>query len=189
MEQELLKNGSLRIFVSKRELDAFGIRFETLDIRTERTRAFLTAVLLAANATAEMDLSRLTIEALPTEEGCLLLLTPLWATPRKLRSRRAESPLVYHFASTDALLALAKGWKRLYPAPHRLGNPLGASSLYAFADGYRLVLSPVSPLSRAASVLLDEWGVRAGVGDAAAAFAAEHGKALCVGDALPRLCG
>lgn len=43
------------------------------------------------------------------------------------------------------------------------------------------------PLTKEASALLQEFAQPAGEGDAAAAFAAEHGQPLAIGDALPRL--
>ena len=188
MEQELLKNGSVRIFVSAREMDAFGITFASLDIHTEATRTFLAAVLLAAGDCAAFDLSRVTVEALPTEDGCILLLSPSWTLARRVR-RKNGTPLIYEFSSADALLGLAAAWRKRYAPPSYLGCALSASSLYTFAEGYRLILYPLSPLSLSARQLLCEWGQKAGYGEAAVAFTAEHGHAVCIGDALPRLCG
>ena len=60
--------------------------------------------------------------------------------------------------------------------------------LYRFDKKYRLVLYPGTPLSREIGNLLGEFARPAGEGDAAAAYTAEHGESIAVGDALNRIC-
>ena len=190
MEREFLKNGSLRIFVSEQELAACGLSFSALDVHSGQTRALLGALLLEAGVAPQSGLRQLTVEALPVSGGVLFLLTPAWQLPRRLRLRNSRSPLIYTLADADALLALARGWRRLHPSSSApLGHPLGQSSLYRMGERYLLLLYPLTPLSRSIQVPLHTFGTASGSGDAAAAFIEEHGTALCIGDALSRLCG
>lgn len=65
---------------------------------------------------------------------------------------------------------------------------MAGSSLYRFDGRYRLVVYPASTLPKGVGQLFAEFARSAGEGDAAAAFTAEHGQAVAVGDALSKLC-
>ena len=120
------------------------------------------------------------VEALPLDGGCLLLFTPVEGR-RRSRMKRAVGPYVYEVETADQLLGMARSLSRI-------SAPLTGSSLYSFGKGYRLVLYPAAPLARGVGDLLGEFARQAGEGDAAAAFTAEHGRPIAVGDALARLC-
>lgn len=189
MQRDLLPNGSLKIYLTNEDLQEWGLCFDSLNIHSASTKAILAALLASAKQDMGFDSEHLLVEALPLEEGCLLLFTPMLDTaPRKLRLRRAGNPLVYHLEDAESLLALAEGWCRFYPPEAPLGSPFGASSLYRFGDGYRLVLYPLSPLRKGAQQLLSELGTFVGEGETAVAFAAEHGAPMLIGNALQELC-
>ena len=181
VKMDLLENGCLKILLTEDDLRELGLSFDTLDYSNESTRGALRRLLEEAKEETGFDASGgLLIEALPVDGGCLLLLTPTGAR-RHVRMRRAAGPYVYELDDADAVLGLARGVKET-------ASPVLGSSLYRFDNRYRLVLYPGSPLSRQMGHLLHEFARAAGEGDAAAAYTAEHGQSIAVGDALLRLC-
>lgn len=178
---ELTDSGCLKVWLSEEDLAELGLTFESLDYEDPITRDAMKILLTAARKeTGFQAEGGLMVEALPVDGGCLLLFTPA-ENRRRTRMKRAVGPYVYELDNADQLLGMARSLGRA-------AAPLTGSSLYAFGRGYRLVLYPAAPLARGVGDLLDEFARRAGEGDAAAAFTAEHGRPLAVGDALDRLC-
>lgn len=168
MQIDLTDNGCLTLMLSDDELSAMGLSFEQLDRHDPKTRRMLRTVLqVARRRCGFVPQGALSVEALPTADGCLLLITPL--------VQEADSPRIYHVPNEDALLQIAAAWR--LPA-HPWGQ---SSSLYRTADGFRLILYGVPPFAA-----LTEC---ASLTDEGESFVAEHGHALCIGDALPRLGG
>lgn len=182
MRMQRLENGCLTILLSDQELSGMGVSFGTLNYQEPATRQALKDLLSAAQEQAGLPPDKhMLVEALPVEEGCLLLVTPL-PRRRQIRMRRLEKPRVYAIADTNSLLALAVGMGRT--AGHL--PPLLASSLYRFEGGYRLVVYPARTPARLWR-LLSEFGRAVGEGETAAAIAAEHGTPIALGNALDRL--
>ena len=183
MHIERLGNGCLRILLSEQEvaehrLDIVSLQNGQADLQEGLRR-------LLAKAKERIGFSttgRLLVEAIPLDGGYLLLVTPQTAH-RSLRIRRAAGPLVFTIASEDHLLSLAQSWQRW---PHR-ARELCASSLYRSDEGYFLVIYPAITFSKHTRQLLDTFAVSHKQGHTAAAFVAEHAKALVIGDALPKL--
>ena len=170
---DLSGNGCLTLLLSDEELSGLGLSFEELDYQSPKTRRMLHTLLqLARRETGYAPEGALLIEALPLEGGCLLLVTPEGSHPLP----EAEAPVVFFVADGDALLQIAAAW----PAgPHPLGE---GSSLYRGEEGFWLIL-----YGGAGSPALFECAEELADGEGAAAFAAEHGTPLFIGDALPRL--
>ena len=181
MRMELTDSGCLKVWLSEEDLAELGLTFESLDYGDPVTRDAMKIILTAARKeTGFQAEGGLMVEALPVDGGCLLLFTPA-ENRRRTRMKRAVGPYVYELDNADQLLGMARSFGRA-------AAPLTGSSLYAFGKGYRLVLYPAAPLARGVGDLLDEFARRTGEGDAAAAFTAEHGRPIAVGDALNRLC-
>ena len=182
MHMERLGNGCLTILLSDQELSGMGVSFGSLDYQEPETRQALQSLLTAAREEAGLPPEKhMLVEALPVEDGCLLLITPM-PRRRQIRMRRMEKPRVLSVADTDNLLRLAAG---LHKTVGHL-PPLLASSLYRFEGGYRLVIYPSRTPSQVWH-LLSEFGQAAGEGETAVAFTAEHGTVITIGDALERL--
>jgi negative regulator of genetic competence, sporulation and motility len=178
---DLLKNGCLKILLTEDELRDFNLTFEALDYNNENTRSALHQLLEKARRQTGFDASgSFIIEALPVDGGCMLLLTPT-CDNRRVRMKRVAGPYIYELDDADSVLHFAES-----VGEH--AAPLYGSSLYRFDKGYRLVLYPGAPLSREMGNILGEFARPAGEGDAAAAYTAEHGESIVVGDALNRLC-
>lgn len=185
MQMEPLAGGCLKILLSSEDLARYALSFDTLDYKNEPTRRALSALLREAQTVCDFPLNEpLLIEALPIEDGCLLLITPD-RSGRRVRLKRSSGPYIYEVESTDRLLQLAGGLARLSREQnHRF---VGSSSLYRYGNTYHLVLYPLHPLPARLRRLLDALTTPRGQGDSAAAFSAEHGTAVSVGDALERL--
>ena len=176
MKMELLENGCLKIMLTEEDLDRLGLSFASLDYDAPATRSALQTLLMAArNETGFDPAGGLVVEALPVDEGCLLLFTPT-GNHRRIRLKKAVGP----FRLAEGLLRYRQ------PLEKRL-LPSAGSSLYLFGEKYRLVLYPAAALPRGVQDLMREFSRCAGEGDAAAAYTAEHGRAIAVGDALLRL--
>jgi negative regulator of genetic competence, sporulation and motility len=177
---DLLKNGCLKILLTEDELRDFNLTFEALDYNNENTRSALHQLLEKARRQTGFDASgSFIIEALPVDGGCMLLLTPT-CDNRRVRMKRVAGPYIYELDDADSVLHFAES-----VGEH--AAPLYGSSLYRFDKGYRLVLYPGAPLSREMGNILGEFARPAGEGDAAAAYTAEHGESIVVGNALNRL--
>ena len=188
MKMELLENGCLKILLSEDDLQALGLNFDRLDYDNASTREAIQALLLTAREeTGFHPAGGLLVEALPVDGGCLLLLTPT-AGHRRIRLKRAVGPYVYEAEDAEQLFRLADGLTRYQSAADARVQPWAGSSLYQFGEKYRLVLYPSTILPKGMDDLLLEFVRSAGEGDAAAAYTAEHGRAIAVGDALVRLC-
>lgn len=178
---DLLENGSLKILLTEDDLRDLNLTFENLDYNNENTREALHHLLeIARQETGFDSTGSLVIEALPVDGGCLLLLTPT-SGKRHVRMKRVVGPYIYELDDADDVLNLARSIGDHTPS-------MIGSSLYRFGGHYRLILYPGSPLPREMGYLLHEFAHAAGEGDAAAAYTAEHGESIAVGDALNLLC-
>ena len=177
-----MRGGGYRVFLSDDDLKQWGLSFTTLDSGSPATRALLSAVSLIVRD-GEWEDDGMEVEAFPVEGGCFLLFTPSKPAVRRATCRRAAAPLLYRVPDADALMGLAAALKPASPGGR---SPFAAGSLYAVSDGYRLILYPFEPLSPAMRARLTEWAEPAGAGHAAAAFVAEHGRPLLIGE-LQRL--
>ncbi len=181
MRMEMTDSGCLKVWLSEEDLAELGLTFESLDYEDPVTRDAMKRILAAAQKETGFPAEGgLMVEALPLDGGCLLLFTPVEGR-RRSRMKRAVGPYVYEVETADQLLGMARSLSRI-------SAPLTGSSLYSFGKGYRLVLYPAAPLARGVGDLLGEFARQAGEGDTAAAFTAEHGRPIAVGDALARLC-
>ena len=197
MRMEPMENGCLKIWLDAGDLQALGLQFEDMDYRESATREAIAKLLQTAQDQTGFQMTdSLLVEALPLDEGCLLLLTPggaldnTGAGRRRLRMVRAGGPLVYSLAEVDQLFQLEQGWRR-FRCRGRSGPSFRepATSLFRFGDQYRLVVYPSFLIPKGMRSMLSEFGTLVGEGDAAAAYTAEHGQALAIGDAIDRLAG
>lgn len=181
MKIDLLENGCLKILLTEEDLRDFNLTFEDMDYNNEITRSALHQLLDTARRETGFDSSgSLIIEALPVDGGCMLLLTPTGGK-RHVRMKRVVGPYIFELDDADTVLRLARSVGENTP-------PMFGSSLYRFDKRYRLVLYPGAPLTREMGNLLGEFARPAGEGDVAAAYTAEHGESIAVGDALNRIC-
>lgn len=173
MRIDLSESGCLTLVLSDEELAALDLSFDELDYQCPKTRRMLRSLLqLAQRELGFLPEGALLIEALPLDGGCLLLVSP----DEGSLPPEHDGPAVFFVAEENALLQIAA-------AVHEDAHPLGeSSSLYRGEDGFWLVVygERVAPI-------IYECAAASLNGAAAAAFAAEHGVPIFIGDALPRL--
>ena len=188
MHMELPENGCLRITLSAEDMRKMGLRFEDMNYGDPATRKAIQSLLEYAAQKLHFESgAHLLVEALPIEEGCLLLITTASEHRQtSIRPRRAAGPAVYAIEDENTLFQLADAWKRRFRPTADDTPVIGelASSLYIVEDGYRLIVYDQPP---GGTIILTECAHPAGEGDLAAAYVAEHGRALVIGDALDRL--
>ena len=176
-----LSPDTVRITLSHEELAAYEIDWDHLGPDDEPTRELLLQLLDSAWQTAGFrpDEGQIYIEALPTENGCVLILSKAHA------SDTLESictPVIFRFEHAEDLLAGARQLFQLYS--HRIFR----SSLYQCAGGCLLLIRPLDQTSQESVMLLAEYGTMAARGELAAAVIQEHCPALIEENALERLC-
>ncbi len=174
MKMEPLDGGRLRVWLSAADMQRFGLAFENLGADDGATRRAIRRLSAIARLRHLLYDDRvLTVEALPTGDGCLLLITP---QPHAL-----PQPTVYAVRGADRLLQL-RG--KLQLLRHRT---FPAAALFAWGTEYRLVVYPTVQDCRACRRLLDEFAEPIAAGTVAVAHTEEYGIPLLRDNALERL--
>lgn len=176
-----LSPDKVSITLSHEELAAYDIDWDSLGPDDEPTRELLLQLLDSAWQTAGFcpEEGQIYIEALPTEAGCVLILS---------KAREADTlesictPVIFRFDRMEDLLAGAQQLFRLYS--HRIFK----SALYQCAGGCLLLIRPLDQTSQESVMLLAEYGTLAARGEMAAAVIREHCPALIEENALEQLC-
>lgn len=178
---EPISGGNRRVWVSSEEMEVCGVDADL----TEHTRGGMRRLVRQAlerldehpaGRTAGGFPGRLTVEILPVDGGCVMLVTA------GLSVRFPEQLRLYRVGDLQALYALGEQWEKI-------GLPRLTGALYEREDGYDLAVYPPSDSlpDRRANDLLIEYARPEGAGEAAVAYVAERGKLLAVGDLWARL--
>ena len=158
-------DGRLRVLISHQELAHFNIDFHTLKRQDAHAQKVIRRILqLVCTKKGICTNTTLTVQALPSAAGCILYITPTIAP--------LPNDGIYIFAPSLAALPKLKEICR-----RAAKDCIMATALYAYGDGYRLLLY-APHLSAIQLALLSEHAVPAGGGKLIAAHIAEHGKAL-----------
>lgn len=160
--------GALRVLLSNSDLKRFGTDFASLDERDPQTRAVIKRILHAVLKKTPFKETAVLVEAVPTDDGCLLLITP--------RTHATDNVYAVLVADDNALLSLGTA---ISP------NGFAASALYRLPDGYGLLLYCEQTEVEVAA-LLHEFG-KVHIGSVPAAAIKEYGRPLIIGDALERM--
>lgn len=177
MKMEPLKSGRLKIWLTARDMEQWGLRFETMSTADRATRHALLRLIAVARERASLNTEDgVTAEVIPLDGGCLMLLTPLSPLPPC-----AAEPVICTFQNENDLLGFGRGLRPLEE------SALPTSSLFGWGTAYRLIVYPSPTVSRSVKALLGEYAIPTARGYPAAAYTEEHGVPLSVGDALQRL--
>lgn len=178
MKMEPLKNGSLKIWMTDTDMQHWGLQFEQMGSHDEATRrAALRLIAVARDRRLLSTEGALTMEALPIRNGCLLLITP----HRDPLLRLPPPATVYCFHAADDLLQLADSLRYIK------AQTLPPASLFRWQSGYRLIVYHDATTHTVCRRQLCEYAEPLD-GVLAVARTSEYGKAICIGDALSRLC-
>ncbi len=177
MKLEPLNSGCLKIWLSHTDMHRWGLQFDRMHAQDSATRRTILKLIAVARERGMFGTHvGLTVEALPIDEGCLLLITPHTAPPLP-----TPEPTVYTVADADALLHLGKA---LHTIPEQ---QLPTASLYRWNQEYRLIVYTGTEPAHPYHQLLGEFADRLADGCAAAAYTEEHGERLLVGNAFHTL--
>ncbi len=176
MKMESLRSGALKIWMTEHDMRRWGLRFEALGAHDRATDAAVTKLLQVARGRAVLpETGAMTVEAVPLEEGCILLFTPR----RNLPPCRMPPPKVWAIRTADDMLQLGRYLTSVKRLP--------TASLYRWGDEYRLVTYPGFGGWQDVCRRLEEFAEPIGEGKEMAAFVEEYGTPVAVGNALTRL--
>lgn len=176
MKIEPIDGKSVKICMTQHDMIWWGLCFENMSGRDRATNAAVAKLLTVLHRRTGMRFDgAVTVEAVETDDGCILLFTSRRHTPLSDR----PLPQVYAIDSVDGLLAMREALT-CFPA-------LPSASLYGWGEGYRLVVYPTASARRIRG--LSEFCEWVGEGAVSAAFVDEYGTAITVGNALHLLCG
>lgn len=173
---ESLRDGALKIWMTENDMRRWGLRFEQLGAHDRATDAAVTKLLQVARGRAVLpETGAMTVEAVPLEEGCILLFTPR----RKLPPCRMPPAKVFALQNANDVLQLGQYLTAVKRVP--------TASLYRWGEEYRLILYPGLCAWQEFCRRLEEFAEPIGEGDVAAAFVEEYGIPVAIGNALTRL--
>ena len=182
MKINRLNNDKIRILLSHRELEAFGIVLESIGPDDPATQEWIGLLLEAAERHTGFypEDGHLYVEAVPTGEGCAVVLSKT-ALETEQSKPSVLSPVVFLFENGADLAA---GARRLY---RQYAHRIYQSALYQNGSEYLLVLRPLDQRSMESSLLLSEYGTPIAEGELSAAVIDEHCTPLYPSDALEHL--
>ena len=189
---ELVDESRLLIILSPEDMEDYELTFDSLDWHDSHSRSVIKGFLQMACRQKGFcpGNSRLLIEAVPDEEGCVLLVTMLPEEKTKRKTYRIKenhpvmTPFLFRFDQAENLLAAVD---RAYRQFYRAKNAACSSSLYLWNDRYYLIVYGGKKLPCPVEILLTEYGCYLGKGRQAAAQVLEYGKLLAGGDAVSLL--
>ena len=182
MKIKRLAKNKVRILLSHRELEAFGIVWENIGPNDPATQEWIALLLDAADRHTGFypEDGHLYVEAVPTDEGYAVILSTI-APEKEETEQSVLSPLVFLFENAADLTA---GARRLY---QQYAHRIYQSALYQNGEEYLLVLRPLDRCSMESSLLLSEYGTPVAEGELSAAVIDEHCTSLYTSEALEHL--
>lgn len=189
MEIELLENSSIKIRLTKEDLDNLNISIEELDYSNIETRRVIWTLLDTARYELNIDIDlseRMLIEIMPNKSGgCCIFITGLENKTGRLikkTGRKNMKPQFFDFDGIDNLISATCALKTVVTSNNQL------SELYRMDNnGYRLLIYPDNELSTSLWAILSEYCQHKGDGNIAAAFTREHGELIAGGDAIGKI--
>ena len=156
MTIEQLDAHKVLISLCNEDMENFSLRFNNLSFCDEHSRKVLTRLtqLACVKTGLQLNKSAVLMEALPHQSGCLLLLTVLEKSARRVyKVKRYKSFPCFVFDSVEELLSCAE-------SIGELEIPLHRNSLWLFEGRYYLIFDyPV--LHKASKGVLCEYGIEA----------------------------
>jgi hypothetical protein len=181
LEILLLKDGRLKIALTKHESDRLPVDLDCLDLSDTQARRLLKALLEQGKAETGFSPkdSKLFMEIYPDNSGGYALY--FTALNQKAGSRNDIpwiKPAVFVFANADDLCKGCAELAKLY------GHRIIRSSIYHYKGEYALVFYPLDYSDCLSSYLLSEYARKAGDGEIFAAHVEEYGHPIAEGNAI-----
>ena len=176
MKIESLISGDLRIWMTDRDLDRWGLCLD--DLQTASRSADRTVRRLLGVARQRIPFcssGTVTVEILPVEGGLVFVFSAPPCVPLP------PVPRVYTLATADDVLQLGEALSGF------ADNRPPYASLYRQGDGYLLIVYPGMGEGGGYRRVIGEFGTPFGEGAAAVARVEEYAHPIVLGDALHRL--
>ena len=160
---ELVDESRLLIILSPEDMEDYQLTFDSLDWQNGHSRSVIKELLRMAcrqKGFCPGD-SRLLIEAVPDEEGCVLLVTMLPEEKAKRKVYRIKenqpslTPFLFRFDQAENLLAAVDRVYRQFYHPQKAAC---SSRLYLLNRAYYLIMYGGKRLPCPVEILLTEYG-------------------------------
>ncbi len=183
MKIEPLDDKTVKIVLSKGDMDCFQLTYEEMDYKNPDTKRVILKLIDEIKKEVDMDLTqgKLFIEAFPyADGGCILYVNVLDSTrpssPKKYRTS-FDTPLIFSFDTLEALTALASSLNERY------SHIILKSSLYFMEEKYYLMIYTYFKMDHQITHLLNEYGRYIGKGAIQSSLIQEHARELIHNDA------
>lgn len=184
MKIEPLDDKTVKIVLSRLDMESFQLTYEEMDYKSPDTKRVLLKLIDEIKKEVDIDLTKgkLFIEAFPyVDGGCILYVNILslaeQESPKKYKTS-FDTPLIYTFDDLDSLSAVAERLNSRY------SHVILKNSLYLMEGKYYLSIYTYFKLDSQISHLLNEYGHFFGKGAVSSAFVKEHAKELLHQDAI-----
>lgn len=182
MKFKIISPKITEVTLSKKEVDDFGISFDSLDSSNPQFRAAVMEILEELDSSYDYGHKscNLCVEASKTDDGGLnLVFTFLGRELQRLFNiNEPLGPVVFHFSSHENLSMGCTKIAKSYL--HRIYK----SSLFSSKNSYFLIVYPLDTVDSRTIGFLSEYGSMIGTGDILASYIAEHGKLLIKDNAI-----
>lgn len=177
MTIEQLDNKRIIIDLKTDDLDALGLKYETIGLKDPKTRKLLRRLMTLAGIKTGIDIldKSLYIEAMPYDMGCVLLITVNAPRPKeepkKYRIKKDLNYTMFTFENTDDFLTSVRS---LYEQ----GHIFTGSMVYHYKDKYCLIIYAQSAIPSKIKNHLLEFSESSTTQKIAIARVLEHGQPI-----------
>lgn len=190
MKIEPLDDKTVKVVLSKVDMDGFQLTYEEMDYQNPETKRVILHLIDEIRDQVDIDLSegKLFIEAFPyADGGCILYVNVLDTArgtdvrlPKKHRTS-FDTPLIFVFEDLSSLSALAVRLNARY------SHVILKDSLYLLDHKYYLMIYTYFKMDNEIIHLLGEYGRFYGKGAVRSSLIKEHAKELLKSDAAQTL--
>lgn len=177
---EQLDKSKLLITLENEDLNTFDLKPYSISLENRETKALLSQLLTLAAVKAGIQIKDriLSVEAMPYDTGCFLLVTIKPKKKRKLyRIKQEPAYLLAVFADTQKML---EAIKRLYS----LGGERYSSTIYSYNGRFYLLISSKMEICKNFFAVMQEYGKVLPCGELTAARLNEYCSPLRSNDSI-----
>lgn len=184
MKIEPLDDKTVKVVLSKIDMDSFKLTYEEMDYKKPDTRRVILKLIDEIKKEVDIDLSqgKLFIEAFPyADGGCILyvnILEQAKSPSGAAKKNSFDTPLIFVFDNLASLCAIASKLNKRY------SHVILKNSLFLLEDRYYLLLYTYFKMDDQLTQILSEYGQFAGKGSVRSSLIKEHAKELIHSDAL-----
>lgn len=178
MNIEYKNNNTIKILLTKYDLNKYNITYEELDYKNIATKKFLHSILKNIHQISNINSYKIFIEAYPTkDDGCLLYIN--LEDKNKVKSSNSfNTPLIFIF---DNINMLTNTCNKLFNENLYM---IIKSSLYFYNDKYYLSIYSYCRMEEKLCNILKEYGHFIGKGSIFSSFLQEHSREIISENAI-----